>query len=107
MSALTWAAFAFFLFVFTAGAVLVTFLGISAWRGIRALRRGSLGTLVELTSGVVALEERVATLDGRAAELQRSVERLAVSLQRARTLAAAAQEVRDAVRSVRAFVPQK
>ena len=107
MSALTWAALAFLLLVITLGAVVLTYLGIAAWRGVRALRRGSLAAALELTEGVTALEERVATLEQRAAELQGAIERLSLSLQRARALAAVAQEVRDAARAVRAFVPQK
>ena len=107
MTALTWAALSFFLFVLVAGTGGLAVVALDGWRTLRALRRGVLAELGALAGRGAALEARLTGLGERAAELQRSVAELNRTLARARVLLLAVHDVRSAVLGVRAFLPRK
>jgi hypothetical protein len=107
MTALTWSALSFFLFVLVAGAAGLAVAGLHGWRVVRELRRGALAELTAVGGRAAALELRAAALGERAADLQTSVARLNRSLAAARVLLLGVHDVRGAVAVARAFLPRK
>ena len=107
MTALTWSALSFLLFVLVAGTAGLVVAGLQGWRTVRGLRRGALAEFTAVGDRVAALEARAATLGNRAAELQASLARLNRSLAAARVLLLGVHDVHGAIAAVRAFVPRK
>ena len=107
MTALTWSALSFFLFVLVGGTVGLAVVVVDGWRALRGFRRGALAELTAVGERVAALEARVGGLGERADELQRSVARLNRSLARARVLLLGVHDVQGLIAAVRAFVPRK
>jgi uncharacterized coiled-coil protein SlyX len=107
VSEVLWAAVAFCLLAVTATFAGLAVLAIRGWRQFKALRRGLLAALGELTASLGAVEQRLGVLEARSAELQRALERLSRSLAQARVLARAAGEVGELAGRVRGVVPTK
>jgi predicted nuclease with TOPRIM domain len=102
-----WIAFAIFCVVVLAGLAWVAVQGLRVWREIRAMPKGLLGQLNEITQRASEAQERATELERQVADLQQHVESLNGSLARARVLMGAFGEVRSLVDSARSFIPTK
>ncbi len=107
MSTLVWCAVGFCLFAVVAGIALAAANALRGWRRLKALRKGGLQTITDLTGRVETLERRLTGLGSRIGELDESIGSLNLSLARAKVLLGALQEVQETFASVRAFVPTK
>jgi hypothetical protein len=107
MEALFWAALGFLVLSVLAGGAFVGLRGWRAWQAFTSLAAAGGAGAERLLTGA----ERLAAHGGRTAagaeEVLLAAERLDRSLARSKVLLGAAGEVRDLLRAVRAFVPQK
>ena len=107
MTTSVWVALGIFCLALLAGAVWAGVWALRAWREVRALPKGLLAQLTEITQRAAEAQERATTLEKQVADLQQQVESLNVSLARARVLVGAVGEVRSLVDSARSFIPTK
>jgi hypothetical protein len=107
MEALFWAALGFLVVSFVAGAGLVAVRGWRAWQAFASLAAGAGAGADRFLSRAEQLAAHGERTAARAQELAAALDRLRRTQARARILLGAAGEVRDLLRSVRAFVPQK
>ena len=107
MAVLFWAALGFFVVSTLAGGTFVGLRGLRALRAFSSFAAAGGGDAERLLSGAERLAAHGERTAARAEELMVAVARLERSLARSRILLGAAGEVRDVLRAVRAFVPQK
>jgi len=106
MSAVTWAALAFFLVVLVGGSAVVGWLGFVLWRQVRASLATGSQAVDELATGMEALDARLQGIEGKTTELESAAALLSQSVGRARILLAAAQESRNAIAGWLRFLPR-
>jgi hypothetical protein len=107
MEAFFWAALGFLIVSFVAGGAFVAVRGWRTWQAFASLAAGAgagIERLLTRSEELAAHGERTAA---RAEELATAVERLRRAQARASILLGATGEVRDLLRGIRAFVPQK
>jgi uncharacterized protein YlxW (UPF0749 family) len=102
-----WAAIGIFCAAVLVGMAWVVVQAFRVWREVRAMPKGLLGQLTEITQRAAEAQERATTLERQVADLQEQVETLNASLARARVLMGAVGEVRALVDSARSFLPTK
>ena len=107
MEAFFWAALGFLVLSALAGGAFVGLRGWRAWQAFTSLAAGGGAGAERLLTGAERLAAHGERTAARAEELMLAVERLERSLARSRVLLGAAGEVRDLLRAVHAFVPQK
>jgi len=107
MEAFFWAALGFLVVSFVAGGAFVAVRGWQAWQAFASLAAGAgagIERLLNRADELAAPGERTAA---RAEELAAAVGRLQRAQARALILLGATGEVRDLLRGIRVFVPQK
>ena len=107
MEVLFWAALGFLVLSALAGGAFVGLRGWHACQAFTSLAAAGGAGAERLLTGVEWLAARGELTAARAEGLMFAVERLERSLARSQVLIGAAGEVRDLLRAVRAFVPQK
>jgi hypothetical protein len=107
VEALFWVALGFFVLSVLAGGAFVGLRGWRAWQAFTSLAAAGGAGAERLLDGAEGLAGRGERTAARAEELMLSVERVERSLAGSKVLFGAAGEVRDLLRAVRAFVPQK
>jgi hypothetical protein len=106
VSALTWAALGFFLFVLVFGSAAVGGFGLVFWRQLRASAAVGSQVIGDLAAAMEALDARLVGVEGHSGELGHAATRLSGSVARARILLAAAQESREAISGWLRFLPR-
>ena len=107
MDALFWATLGFLLVASCAALVHVGRRAWRLWQAFTSLAAAGGAGAERLISGVEQLTAHGERTAARAEELMLAVERLERALARSKILLGAAGEVRDLLRAVRAFVPEK
>jgi methyl-accepting chemotaxis protein len=107
MESFFWAALGFLVVTTLGGAVFVGIRGWRFWHTFVSLAAGVGGGTDRLLTGAEQLTAHAERIAAGIQELAAAAERLKRTQRRARTLLGAAGEVRDLLRLVSAFVPQK
>ena len=107
MEAFFWAALGFLVVSAVGGAVFVGVRGWRCWQAFTSLAAGAGGGVDRLLTGAEQLTAHGERTAARTQKLMAAVERLLRARARARVLLGAAGEVRDLLRIVSGFVPQK
>jgi hypothetical protein len=107
MEVFFWAALGFLVVAALGGAVFVGVHGWRCWQAFTSLAAGAGGGVDRLLTGAEQLAAHGERTAARAQELMAAVERLQRTQARGLILLGAAGEVRDLLRLVSGFVPQK
>jgi methyl-accepting chemotaxis protein len=107
MEALFWAALGFLVVAALGGAVFVGIRGWRFWQAFVSLAAGVGGGTDRLLTGAEQLAAHGERTAARVEDLTAAIERLAQAQAQARILLGATGEVRDLLRAVTAFAPQK
>jgi hypothetical protein len=107
MEAFFWAALGFLVVSFVAGGAFVAVRGWRAWQAFASLAAGAGAGIERLLSRADELAAHGERTAARAEELAAAVGRLQRAQARALILLGATGEVRDLLRGIRVFVPQK
>ncbi len=107
MEVFFWAALGFLVASAVGGSAFVGVHGWRCWRAFTSLAAGAGGGIDHLLTGAEQLAAHGERTAARTHELMAAVERLQRAQTRARVLLGAAGEVRDLLRFVSGFVPQK